>query len=127
MIILNNFSLIFNIMSSQITIDEFAKIDLRVGIVKQAERIEGTRLLKLIVDLGSEQRQIIAGLGEYYKPEELLNKRIIIIANLKPRIIRGFESQGMLLAAGCKEDEAKGIKPRVLTIDGEVPPGTKIC
>ncbi|WP_338600470.1 methionine--tRNA ligase subunit beta [Sulfolobus tengchongensis] len=116
-----------NPMSTQITIDEFAKLDLRVGIVKQAERIEGTRLLKLIVDLGSEQRQIIAGLGEYYTPEELVNKRIIVIANLKPRLIRGFESQGMLLAAGCKEDEAKGIKPRVLTIDGEVPPGTKVC
>ncbi|ACP35620.1 methionyl-tRNA synthetase, beta subunit [Sulfolobus islandicus Y.G.57.14] len=115
------------LMSSQITIDDFAKLDLRVGIVRQAERIEGTRLLKLMVDLGSEQRQIIAGLGEYYTPDELLNKRIIIIVNLKPRVIRGFESQGMLLAAGCKEDEAKGIKPRIITVDGEVPPGTKIC
>ncbi|MEM0165109.1 MAG: methionine--tRNA ligase subunit beta [Saccharolobus sp.] len=114
-------------MSSQITIDDFSKVDLRVGMVKQAERIEGTRLLRLIVDLGSEQRQIIAGLGEYYSPEELVNKRIIVIANLKPRIIRGFESQGMLLAAGCKDDEAKGIKPRILTVDGEIPPGTKIC
>ncbi|MEM0132043.1 MAG: methionine--tRNA ligase subunit beta [Saccharolobus sp.] len=114
-------------MSSQITIDDFSKVDLRVGIVKQAERIEGTRLLRLIVDLGSEQRQIIAGLGEYYSPEELVNKRIIVIANLKPRIIRGFESQGMLLAAGCKDDEAKGIKPKILTVDGEIPPGTKIC
>ncbi len=114
-------------MSTQVTIDDFAKLDLKVGLVKQAERIEGTRLLRLIVDLGSEQRQIIAGLGEYYKPEELLNKRIIVIANLKPRVIRGFESQGMLLAAGCKEDEQKGIKPRVLTVDGEIPPGTKIC
>ncbi|TRM85330.1 methionine--tRNA ligase subunit beta [Sulfolobus sp. F3] len=114
-------------MSSQVTIDDFAKLDLRVGLVKQAERIESTRLLRLVVDLGSEQRQIIAGLGEYYKPEELVNKRIIVIANLKPRVIRGFESQGMLLAAGCKEDEQKGIKPRVLTVDGEIPPGTKIC
>lgn len=114
-------------MSSQITIDDFSKVDLRVGMVKQAERIEGTRLLRLIVDLGSEQRQIIAGLGEYYSPEELVNRRIIVIANLKPRIIRGFESQGMLLAAGCKDDEAKGIKPRILTVDGEIPPGTKIC
>ena len=114
-------------MSSQITIDDFSKVDLRVGIVKHAERIEGTRLLRLIVDLGSEQRQIIAGLGEYYSPEELVNKRIIVIANLKPRIIRGFESQGMLLAAGCKDDEAKGIKPKILTVDGEIPPGTKIC
>lgn len=118
---------LFKNMSSQVTIDDFAKLDLRVGLVKQAERIEGTRLLRLVVDLGSEQRQIIAGLGEYYKPEELVNKRIIVIANLKPRVIRGFESQGMLLAAGCKEDEQKGIKPRVLTVDGEIPPGTKIC
>ncbi|BAB66563.1 methionine--tRNA ligase subunit beta [Sulfurisphaera tokodaii] len=112
---------------SEITIDDFAKLDLRVGIVKSAERIEGTRLLKLIVDLGSESRQIISGIAEFYTPEELVGKRVILIANLKPKKIRGFESQGMILAAGCKEDEEKGIKPRILTVDGEVPAGTKVC
>ncbi|BFI73949.1 methionine--tRNA ligase subunit beta [Sulfurisphaera ohwakuensis] len=112
---------------SEITIDDFAKLDLRVGIVKSAERIEGTRLLKLIIDLGSESRQIISGIAEFYTPEELVGKRVILIANLKPKKIRGFESQGMILAAGCKEDEEKGIKPRILTVDGEVPAGTKVC
>ena len=112
---------------SEITIDDFAKIDLRVGIVKSAERIEGTKLLKLIVDLGNETRQIISGIAEFYAPEELAGKKVIVVANLKPKKIRGFESQGMILAAGCKEDEEKGIKPRILTVDGEVPAGTKVC
>jgi len=112
---------------SEITIDDFAKIDLRVGIVKSAERIEGTKLLKLIIDLGNETRQIISGIAEFYMPEELVGKRVIVVTNLKPKKIRGFESQGMILAAGCKEDEEKGIKPRILTVDGEVPAGTKVC
>jgi len=112
---------------SEITIDDFAKVDLRVGIVKTAERIEGTRLLKLMLDLGNETRQIISGIAEFYTPEELIGKRVIVIVNLKPRKIRGFDSQGMILAAGCKEDEEKGIKPRILTVDGEVPAGTKVC
>ncbi|AAY80919.1 methionine--tRNA ligase subunit beta [Sulfolobus acidocaldarius] len=112
---------------SEITIDDFAKMDLRVGIVKEAERIEGTKLLKLIVDLGTETRQIISGIAEYYTPQELLGKKVVVIVNLKPRKIRGFESQGMILAAGCKEDEAKGIKPKILTVDGETPAGTKVC
>ncbi|MEM0373486.1 MAG: methionine--tRNA ligase subunit beta [Sulfolobaceae archaeon] len=111
----------------EISIEEFQKIDLRVGIVKSAERIEGTRLLRLIVDLGDQQRQIIAGLGDYYSPEELLNKRVVVVANLKPKKIRGYESQGMILAGGCKEDEIRGIKPKILTVDGEIPPGTKVC
>ena len=112
---------------SEITIDDFAKVDLRVGIVKTAERIEGTRLLKLMIDLGNETRQIISGIAEFYTPEELVGKRVIVIVNLKPKKIRGFDSQGMILAAGCKEDEEKGIKPRILTVDGEVPAGTKVC
>lgn len=111
----------------EITIDDFSKIELKVGIVKQAERIEGTRLLRLIVDLGNEQRQIISGIAEYYTPESLINKKVIVITNLKPRVIRGYESQGMILAAGCKEDEQKGIKPSLLTVDGDVPAGTRIC
>ncbi|MCY0859013.1 MAG: methionine--tRNA ligase subunit beta [Sulfolobaceae archaeon] len=110
-----------------INIDDFYKIDLRVGLVLSVERIEGTKLLKLIVDLGQEKRQIITGLADYYTPESLVGKRIIVVTNLKPKKIRGFESQGMLLAAGCKEDEEKGIKPRIVTVDGEVPPGTRVC
>lgn len=56
-----------------------------------------------------------------------MGKKVVVIVNLKPRKIRGFESQGMILAAGCKEDEAKGIKPKILTVDGETPAGTKVC
>lgn len=112
---------------SEITIDDFAKVDLRVGVIKSAERIEGTKLLKLQIDLGIETRQIISGIAEFYTPEELVGKKVIVIVNLKPRKIRGFDSQGMILAAGCKEDEEKGIKPRILTVDGEVPAGTKVC
>lgn len=110
-----------------ISIEDFEKLDLRVGLVLSAEKIEGTKLLRLIVDLGQEKRQIITGLAEYYSHEALVGKRVIVISNLKPKKIRGFESQGMILAAGCKEDEEKGIKPRIVTIDGEVPPGTKVC
>ncbi|MCY0849913.1 methionine--tRNA ligase subunit beta [Sulfuracidifex metallicus] len=111
----------------QITIDELSKVKLIVGLVKNAERIEGTRLLKLVVDIGSEERQIISGIAELYTAEEMVGKKVILVANLKPRTIRGYESQGMILAAGCKEDEQKGIRPRLLTVDGEVPPGTTIC
>ncbi|AEE94002.1 methionine--tRNA ligase subunit beta [Acidianus hospitalis] len=111
----------------EISIDDFSKVELKVGLIKSAERIEGTRLLKLIVDLGSEERQIISGIAEYYSPEQLIGKKVIVVANLKPKMIRGFESQGMILAAGCKEDEDKGIKPTLLTVDGDVPPGTRVC
>ncbi|MFP3399613.1 methionine--tRNA ligase subunit beta [Acidianus sp.] len=111
----------------EISIDDFSKVELKVGLIKSAERIEGTRLLKLIVDLGNEERQIISGIAEYYSPEQLIGKKVIVVANLKPKMIRGFESQGMILAAGCKEDEDKGIKPTLLTVDGDVPPGTRVC
>ena len=111
----------------EISIDDFSKVELKVGLIKSAERIEGTRLLKLIVDLGSEERQIISGIAEYYSPEQLIGKKVIVVANLKPKMIRGFESQGMILAAGCKGDEDKGIKPTLLTVDGDVPPGTRVC
>ncbi len=107
-----------------ISIGEFARIDLRVGLVKKAEKIPGSRkLIRLIVDLGGEERQIIAGLGEYYEPEYFVGKRIIVVANLMPKRMMGYTSQGMLLAAGCE----KGEKPVLLTVEEEVPPGTKIC
>ncbi len=86
--------------TNQITIDEFAKIDLRVAKVITAEKIEGTdKLLRLKVSLGEEERQIVAGIAQYYKPEELIGKEIVIVANLKPAKLRGNLSQGMLLAA----------------------------
>ena len=83
-----------------ISIEEFAKVDLRTAEVLQAERIEGTdKLLKLQIKVGDEQRQIVAGIAEHYAPEDLVGKMIIVVANLKPVVIRGVESNGMLLAA----------------------------
>ncbi len=110
-------------MTEEITIEEFQKIDLRVGLVVEAERIPGTRLLKLIVDLGGERRQIISGIAEWYKPEDLVGKRVVVVANLKPKRIRGYLSEGMILAAGCE----KGQRPVLVTVGEEAEPGWKIC
>lgn len=102
-------------------IESFLAVDLRVAIVLSAERIEGAdRLLKLRVDLGSEQRQIVAGIAKAYEPEALVGRRVIVVANLKPAKLRGVESQGMLLAADL------GGKPIVATFDQDVPPGTRV-
>ncbi len=83
-----------------ISIDEFAKIELKTAEVIQAERVEGTdKLLKLQIKIGDEMRQIVAGIAEFYGEEELVGKMIVVITNLKPAVIRGIESNGMLLAA----------------------------
>ena len=83
-----------------ITYDEFKRMDLRVAHILEAERIPGaTKLLKLVVDIGAEKRQMVAGIAETYAPEDLVGKKLIVIANLKPAVIRGVESQAMLLAA----------------------------
>ena len=104
-----------------ITYEEFKKMDLRVARVLAAEKVPGTsKLLKLQIDLGTEKRQIVAGVAETYSPEELVGKEFIVIANLQPAVIRGVESQGMLLAA---EVEGKAIIP---FFDRELPPGTKV-
>ncbi len=87
-----------------ITIDDFAKLDLRVGIVKTAQKIEGAKkLLLLQVDIGTEQRQVVAGIAKKYAPEELIGKQVVLIANLQPATIMGQKSEGMLLAAAGKE------------------------
>jgi tRNA-binding protein len=107
-----------------IDINEFAKVDLRVGVVKHAERVPGSKkLIRLIVDLGVEERQILAGLAEFYDPNQLIGKYVIVVANLKPKKMMGLESQGMILAAGCGPEE----KPVILTTLEPVKPGTKIC
>jgi methionyl-tRNA synthetase len=90
-----------------ITYDEFKKMDLRVAHILNAERIPGaTKLLKLEVDIGTEKRQMVAGIAETYAPEDLVGKKLIVIANLKPAVIRGIESQAMLLAAITPDDKA---------------------
>ena len=104
-----------------INFEEFQKIDLRVGKIIEAERIEGTdKLLKLKVDLGEEKRQLVAGIAKFYQPEDLIEKEIIVVANLEPKTFREIESQGMLLAA-----DVEG-RPVILKPDEEVPPGTKV-
>lgn len=106
---------------AQITIDEFMKIQLKTAKVISAERVpKSEKLLKLQVSVGSEQRQIVAGIGKKYEPEALIGKMIIIVANLKPAKLMGIESQGMVLAAG--DSEVRGLA----TILEEVDPGTKV-
>ena len=84
----------------KISIDDFAKVDLRTAVVTAAEKVEGAdKLLKLQLEVGGETRQIVAGIAEHYAPEDLVGKTIVVVANLEPAVIRGVESNGMLLAA----------------------------
>jgi methionyl-tRNA synthetase len=107
--------------ASTITIDDFLKIQLKTAIVLSAERVPNSeKLIKLQVDLGSEQRQIVAGIGKKYDPDALLGKRIVIVANLQPRKLMGIESQGMVLAAGDANVEG------LMTVLEEVAPGVKV-
>lgn len=105
-----------------ITIDDFKKIELKIAKIETAEPIAGSeKLLKLNVSLGEEKRQILAGIGKSYTPEDLIGREIVIIANLEPRNLMGEESQGMLLAASDEDG-----KPIILMPEKEVPPGTSI-
>jgi methionyl-tRNA synthetase len=89
---------------SHITIDDFAKVDLRVAQILVAERVpKADKLLRLEVDLGYEKRQILAGIAQCYEPEKLIGRKIVIVANLAPRKMRGLESNGMLLAASLED------------------------
>jgi tRNA-binding protein len=104
-----------------ISIEDFRKLDLKIATVKAAEpHPNADRLMVLQVDLGSEQRQICAGIREHYAPEELVGKQIVVVANLETAKLRGMESQGMLLAAS---DDGRII---VLTPEKSVMPGAKV-
>lgn len=104
-----------------IEIGDVGKLALRVAHVLSAERVDGaTKLLRLQIDLGSDKRQIIAGIAEHYTPEQITGKKIVVVANLKPAVIRGIESNGMLLAA------KSGGTLKVITPDGDMPPGASI-
>jgi methionyl-tRNA synthetase len=84
----------------KIGIEDFAKVEMRVGQVKTAERIIGAdKLLKLTVDIGTEVRQICAGIAQYYEPESLVGRKVVVVVNLAPRKLRGVESNGMIVAA----------------------------
>ena len=101
---------------------DFQKVELKVAKILEAEKIEGSeKLIKLKVSLGDEERQIIAGIGKVYAPENLINKEIIVVANLAPRQLMGNESQGMLLAAHDENGD-----PVILIPEKEIPPGSKI-
>jgi methionyl-tRNA synthetase len=107
----------------KITIDDFSKVELRVAQVKVAERVpKADKLLRLEVDLGYETRQILAGIAEAYTPESLIGRKVVIVANLAPRKMRGLESNGMLLAASVGPDG----KPVLCTFAEDVPAGAKV-
>ncbi len=102
--------------------DDFAKVKLRSGKVLSAERVpKADKLLLLKVDIGSETRQILAGLAQQFEPESLIGKTVIVVVNLKPRKLRGYESQGMLLAASPDDDAPPS---GLLTVDADVIPGS---
>jgi len=93
-------------IGSQITIDDFQKVDLRVATVVEAERVRGAdKLLRLVVDLGFEKRQILAGIATAYIPESLIGRKVVIVANLQPRKLRGLESNGMIVAASLGAED----------------------
>ncbi|MGH9534329.1 MAG: methionine--tRNA ligase [Terriglobales bacterium] len=108
---------------ARIGIEDFAKVDMRVGEVKTAEKVQGAdRLLRLTVDIGSEVRQIVAGIATAYAPEALIGRKVIIVANLQPRKLRGLESNGMVVAAAMGEQGA----PVLVSVPAETPNGARL-
>ena len=106
---------------TEITIDDFAKVEMKVGLVLESKQVEGAdKLLVSQVKIGDEVRQIVSGIAKYYKPEEMVGKKVIVVTNLKPVKLRGELSEGMILAA---EDE-NGIS--LLTVDKAVKPGSEV-
>ncbi|RMD46787.1 MAG: methionine--tRNA ligase subunit beta, partial [Aquificota bacterium] len=104
-----------------VSIEDFAKLKFRVGQVIEAEKVpKADKLLKLTVDLGDEKRTIVSGIAQFYTPEEIVGKKIIVFTNLKPRKIFGIESKGMVLAA--KDDKTL----RLLTVDGDIENGSYV-
>jgi methionyl-tRNA synthetase len=110
-------------LDGRITIDDFAKIELRVGQVKTAEKVKGAdKLLKLEVDIGTEVRTVVAGIAEKYTPEKIIGMKVVIVANLQPRKLRGIESNGMIVAASIGE---KGL-PVLVSFLEDVPIGARL-
>jgi methionyl-tRNA synthetase len=108
--------------SEKISIDDFAKIELRVGLVKVAERVpKADKLLRLEIDIGTEVRQVLAGIAEAYAPEALIGRKVVIVANLAPRKLRGLESNGMIMAASLEDG-----KPVLAGFLEDVPVGARL-
>lgn len=106
---------------TQVTYEDFSKLDMRVAKITQVDKIPGkSKIVKGVIDLGEEKRDVIIGGAEYYQPDDLLNRKVIVVANLEPRKIAGIESNAMLLAADLNN------KPFWLTVIEDVPLGTKI-
>jgi len=105
----------------EISIEQFFEMDLRVARILAAERVPGTdKLLKMTVDVGGEERLLVAGIAQVYDAAALIGKSIVVVANLQPARIRGVESRGMLLAADL------GGRPIIATFEEDVPPGTRV-
>ncbi len=110
------------IPEGKIGIDDFTKVEMRVGQVKVAEKVQGAdKLLRLEVDLGNEVRQVVAGIAEAYAPEMLVGRKVAIVTNLAPRKLRGLESNGMILAASVE-----GGKPVLASFLEDVPIGARL-
>jgi len=108
-------------MLMSVSYDDFTKLDLRVAKIESIEKIPGkTRIVKGVVNLGTEKRDVIIGGAEFYQPEDLIGKTVIVLANLEPKKMAGIESNAMLLAADVNN------KPYWLTVTEDVEPGTKI-
>jgi len=108
---------------SKITIDDFMKVELRVGLIKVAEKVKGAdKLLRMEVDIGTEVRQIVAGIAKAYDPDKLIGRKVVIVANLQPRKLRGLESNGMIVAASLGEDG----QPVLAGFLEDVPVGAKL-
>jgi methionyl-tRNA synthetase len=106
----------------KIGIEDFAKVEMRVGLVKSAEKVAGAdKLLKVMVDIGDEVRQIVAGIATAYQPEQLVGRKVVIVANLAPRKLRGVESNGMIVAASAPDG-----KPVLCTFTEDVPVGARL-
>ena len=104
-----------------INIEDFIKTKLVVAKVLSAEKVEkADKLFKLQLDIGNEKRQVVSGIAKYYEPENLIGKKVILVANLTPVKLRGIESQGMILAASNKD------KLVLLTVDDDIEPGTVV-
>ena len=109
-------------VSDKITIDDFMKVELRVAKVLTAEKVANSRkLVKLGIDVGTEQRTLVAGIAEAYELETLVGRTIVMVFNLKPAKLMGIESNGMVLAAS-----PDGGKPTLVTFDQEIAPGTRV-
>ncbi len=108
--------------NEKISIDDFAKIELRVGLVKVAEKVpKADKLLRLEIDIGTEVRQVLAGIAEAYAPETLVGRKVVIVANLAPRKLRGMESNGMIVAASLEDG-----KPVLASFLEDVPVGARL-